>query len=327
MTIDPLTLLAPSRRTNTLLERFSPNTLTTYDHFFWLGQSNMRGGNGTNAAPITIPSGTAYATRADQTYYDLVDGEFTGQATGTPSNGIGACSPVYGFADQWRIDTGRTTVHTMLAWQGSPLLDATPVGTEMHWEVTDPLVATSLIRSDSLLGVNRANQVPHAENVLTYNARFKSGRRVAGWMQGTAEAPHMGTVNTVQDYVDGLDRLWTFLKATYQIELFIIFEHGRTGTDAAEVATDEPGNALVRDAQNQFVGEHSDVILVSDQGKEQGSPFNTVTIDGDGFITAGYEYNADGVHRSGVSQNADGRGAARLTAIELGYVAAPPAVV
>ena len=277
------------------------------------GQSNAQGGHGDNSAPITQTADTAFATDADNT--NLTLRVLTVNASGTGPDRIGSVSSIYGFAAELWDTYGVRTVNTMSAWQGTALIEDTPNGLDpaFRWSVDDDYVALSLQRSPATLGPQVRNRiVPHQNECMRLRPDLKALLKVAHWSQGEAEAPHLlSGVVTKAEYTAGLQAHWNWRKSE-GFQVMVVHEHGRKGLDAENIASNEPMDVLVREAQADFVNANSDVIWGSQAAKETG----TLVVDSDGAWVSGFDYFTDdgGVHWTGPAQNAIGRYAAKQVA-------------
>jgi len=315
MTIDNQIKLESCDRDAARMEKYAPQLLIPCIQTVTDGQSNAQGGHGTNSSPITFTAGQAYSTPADSTDPDLR--EITMPSSGTGPDRIGSNAAIYGFAKEMFDTYGVVTINTMAAWQGSALLTKTPNALDFRWSPLDADVAVSMQRSPQLLGPQIRNRiVPHQNECIRYRPDLKPVLKVCFWSQGEAEAPHLlSGVVTKAEYTAGLQAHWDW-RQSEGFDLIVVYEHGRKGLDAEEIAANEPMNVLVREAQADFVASNSNAIWGAQAAKETGA----LTVDSGGVWVSGFDYFTDdgGVHWTGPAQNAIGRLAAQRVATYAG---------
>jgi hypothetical protein len=308
-----------------LIEGYSPATRQIVDVHLVLGQSNAA-----QTTPVEhdidyrTDDGVSWGvTRSPQPDRKLSarlgNGEFT-----TPH--FGQANGWCHFAQEWFDLTGRRSVWGNFAVAGQQLVPETDP--DATYEFSVRTAAKSLVR-DAVYGTDlfpRYQLIKHVFETVELNPRFVRGLRFVHWVQGEQDVNSGIVSNEISsaDYQRELNLLFDYMKAEFGIDFFFIYELGRKGSDAAAVAANEPYYRQVRIAQQDVVAGRDDTYMVFDRCKEEGSPFDSLAVDGDFYHVAGWDYQADGVHYEAVSYRCMGRTAARNGAVAIGLSTAPP---
>lgn len=299
------------------LQDKNPSIFTQADLIYVLGQSNAA-----QTTPAPNPSGF---TCTDDIAWGIMrkpkgdmslSGPFSSGNTVTP--GYGQANGWVKWAQEWYDQTGRKSLWCELAVAGQQLCAISDPSATYQFSVSD--MSKSLVGDTTISGddFTRRQLLNHAIQSTTYNPRFSLGLRCVIWVQGEQDA-NLNKASLESAYQSELDAMFTFLKSELSIDYFFIVELGRKGTTTEEVATNEAAYQKVRNAQNAVAASRSDTFVVFNGCKQEGSPFNTLTVDGSGYWTSGWEYQADGVHYTVASNYALGKTSAKnaLTAIGL----------
>jgi hypothetical protein len=256
-----------------LLQRKTPEAFFTVDLFYIAGQSNAA-----KASSLPIADGIAWSV------------------TRPPQQDRGLTVPFgwKAFATEWFALTGRRTVWCNLAFAGTALTYASsPTGNYRFSIVEMPkCMVGDYVFQDEI--APRRTIMRYAKDAVTFNPAMRLASTNFIWVQGEQDA-NVNPLNLRTIYEEELDDMFSFVKAEVGIDNFFIVELGRKGVDAAEVAANEPVYQLVRDAQNAVAAGRSETHMIFTGTKELGTPFNTITVDGNGYWSGGFEY-ADGVH-------------------------------
>ncbi|RMF06357.1 MAG: hypothetical protein D6773_04425 [Alphaproteobacteria bacterium] len=298
-----------------LVTAASQKTKLVTDINLVLGQSNA---GGSQPSPIEVPAtitgpGVAWGVRrsASPELNGTLLSPFQNGANHTTHFGASSWSPP--FAQRWYDLTGRSSLWANLAFAGTPLVGAAIPGAD-HWAVSP--WESSLIGA-STLGVELPRNIILGDVFEAHriNPLFGDGLRLVHWIQGEADANSVALDRLGQDdYAEELDFLFSYLKRTYAIDHFLIYELGRKGTTLAEVQANEAqwqGYMEIRAAQNSVAALRADTFMIFTGAKETGTPFNTLTVDASGYHVSGFSYMADGVHFDSASHTAMGLTAAR----------------
>lgn len=280
----------------------NPSVFVLTDIFYVMGQSN---------AAATISNASGFSTDADVAWGVTRSPQADRGLSGPFQNGAshtahwGESSPFPHFAQVWYDATGRRSVWGAFAYSGTILCSITNPSATDQWSVED--MSKSLV-GDYTFGSDvftRRQLLGHVKDAVAYEPRLRAGNTYVIWCQGEADAD-VGASGIEEEYETQLDALFTFLKTEIGVTAFFIYELGRKGTDASEVATNEANRVAVRNAQNAVAASRADTHIIFDKAKEEGSPFNTLTVNGTGRWQAGFAYEADGQHYTTASYKAMG---------------------
>lgn len=316
--MDFSTLTATASRHQGLLQDRTPSRVSVCDTFIVEGQSNA-GATHENTTDVVITDpGIAYSIlREPQPRWGL-----QGPLQNGPSNStfIGKSAPWPAFAQEWFDLTGRRSLWSSQAFAGTPLHPQGLPDQSRHWATTP--YATSMVGGSDFAEEKPRDQVMQdAVDAIKLQPRFQKGYTIGIWVGGEADGPRLNNGFLTQaQWETEFNLLIDKMKADWGLDYMLVYEIGREGTTDAEVDANEvaQGMAAVRAAQNNVVNSRSDTFMVFAGAKEKGSPFNTMTVDGDGYHVSGFEYRADGVHYTAPSYKTMGKTGARNAALALG---------
>lgn len=290
----------------------------TVDLFLVCGQSNAAG---STPAPCTVPFTTS-ANVGFASQYGVRDPMMLGfpfQNGNNVTPGWGQSNAWPHFAEQWYLDTGRSSLWINFSVAGTCLRKESIPGTTSHWDVSDltKFLAGDIVYSSGGETKSRRDMFADAVAAIRANPRLKLGRRFATWTQGEADANSASC--TPAQYEERLHALIDYLVATYGIEHFGICGLGRKGADQTEVTAWETSDyAAFRAAQANVATARPDTTLIFDRAHQTGTPFNTLTVDENFLHVSGMAYQADGVHLTSEGFRCMGRTAGRNMAVALG---------
>lgn len=295
----------------------NPSVLVVADVFLPFGQSNAAQTTPTpNLDPFSTGADVAWAvTRHPQADRTLA-GPF--QNGSSASAGFGQSNGWVKWAQEWYDQTGRRSIWGRFAVAGQQLCSISNPAAAQQWSIEDmskSLVGDYVYETDQY---TRRQLIHHIFDAITYNPRFTLGNVYVIWVQGEQDA-NLNATGIAAAYETQLDALFTFCKSEWNVSNFFIVELGRKGVDSSDVASNETVYQLIRDAQNAVAASRSDTFMVFDGCKEEGTPFNTMTVDGSGYWVSGFDYQDDGVHYETAAYYTLGKTAAKnaLTAIGL----------
>lgn len=290
-----------------LLSTSAPVTFTTIDLGITCGQSN-EGAAGANPSHGVSTANAFGITRSPQPKWGH---EYPLQSGTNPSTHFGASNKVAAFAANWYALTGRKSGWCNIAVTGTPLVGGE--GIAAQWD-PEPY-ATSLVGGYELIpGQTRYSVISEAIESINIHPKLERGLRVATWCGGEADA---GAGVTKAVWKAAFHRLIDYMKAEFGIDYMLVYGIGRFGADASEVATNAAARAEIRSAQEEVCAERSDTFMAFNQAQAEGDPFNTLTVDGNGYWESGWTYY-DGQHWDGQSQKVAGHTGALNIAIQLG---------
>lgn len=139
-------------------------------------------------------------------------------------------------------------------------------------------------------GYPRHGVITQAVDSFRIRPKMQRGLRIGRWCGSEADA-QAGVSKTV--WKSAFNRLIDYMKTEWDLDYMLVDGIGRLGIDAAEVATNAASRAEIRLAQIEVCNERADAFLVTNFAKEEGSPFNTLTVDGNGDWASGFSYYDD----------------------------------
>lgn len=292
--------------------------IKTCDTFLVIGQSNA-GATFTNTTDVVV-------TETDVAWTILREPQPRRTLQGPLQNGasnstfIGQSAPWPAFAQEWYDLTGRRSVWSNVAFAGTPLHPEGLPDNSRHWATTP--------YATSMCGGSEAGEEKPGEEILddavqtrALYPKLAEGMTFGVWVGGEADGPRLyNGFLTQQEFEDEFNLLIDKFKSRWGMDYMLVYGMGREGTDSAEVDTKETteGMAAVRQAQINVCNDRSDTLLILNAAKEKGSPFNTLSVDGNGRWSAGWSYQADGVHYLPESYKTMGVTGAWNTAVHLG---------
>lgn len=294
-----------------ILAAKNPGVRVPADVFLVFGQSNA-------AQTTPNPNLTPYSTSADVAWGVTRNPQPDRGLSGPLQNGTNV-TPHFGqssgwphWAQEWHAQTGRRSIWGAFPVAGQQLCSISSPAAPQQWSVEDmskSLVGNYTYDNDDLF--TRRQLIHHVFDVFDFNPRFTLGNVYVIWVQGEQDA-NLNAPGIRTAYETQLDALFTFCKTEWNVHSFFIVELGRKGANATEIASNETVYQLIRDAQNAVAASRADTYTVFDGCKAQGSPLNTLTVDGNGYWVSGWDYQDDGgVHYETASNYALGKTAAR----------------
>lgn len=296
----------------------NPGVRVPVDVFLTFGQSNAAQTTpNPNLDPFTTTTDVAWGvTRAPQPDRTL-SGPFQNGASVTPhfgqSNGWGK------WAEEWYSQIGRRSIWANFAVAGQQLCSISNPAAPQQWSVED--MNKSLV-GDFVYNVDeytRRQLIHHVFDAIGFNPRFTVGNVYVIWVQGEQDA-NLNATGIEAAYETQLDALFTFCKSEWGVDAFFVVELGRSGTDASEIAANETAYQKIRNAQSAVVASRADTHMIFTGCKAEGSPLNTLTVDGSGYWVSGFDYQSDGVHYETASYYTLGKTGARNALQALGLI-------
>jgi hypothetical protein len=274
----------------------------TTDTFFVAGQSNAAQ---TTPVPNSIPFTTSAGVAWGQNYNSVgLLGPFQNGSSST--SGWGQSNGWVHFAETWKTLTGHSSVWLNLAVAGSPLVPASQPGGEYFWSVSD--LSKSLAGTYTYTAggetLTRTSMFGLPDQSFAKNPGLVSSKRYFIWVQGEADANSLALGRlTGDDYKNELNSLFTYVKANYDIDYFIIVELGRKGNDLPTIEANELSYAPIRTAQAAVATMRTDTHVLFTGCKST----DILLVDGSGYWLNGMDYQADGVHYTAESYRAIGK--------------------
>lgn len=305
-------------RHKNLLRAYHPDLIRTCDTFLVMGQSNAGATQENTTDVVVTDDGVAFTIlREPQPQYKLQGPLQNGASNSTF---IGRSAPWPAFAQEWFDITGRKSLWSNTAFAGTPLHPDGLPDASRHWATTP--YATSMVGGSEASEEKPRDQIiTDAVQVVDLHPRYDRGLTIGIWVGGEADGPRLfNGFLTQQDWENEFNLLIDKLKALWGMHYMLVYAMGREGTTSQEVddnETDE-GMLAVRNAQINVANSRSDTFIILDAAKEKGSPFNTLTVDGNGYWVSGWEYLVDGVHYTPPSYKTMGKTGARNAALALG---------
>lgn len=297
----------------------NPGVVVPVDVFLTFGQSNA-------AQTTPNPNLTPYSTTVDVAWGVTRAPQADRTLSGPLQNGA-SVTPHFGqshgwghWAQEWYAQIGRRSIWGAFPVAGQQLCSISGPGAPQQWSVED--MNKSLV-GDFVYNVDlftRRTLIHHVFGAIDFNPRFTLGNVYVIWVQGEQDA-NINAAGIEVEYETQLDALFTFCKAEWGVDAFFIVELGRKGIDASEVATNEPKYIKIRNAQNAVAATRADTHMVFTGAKEPGAPFNTLTVDGNGYHVSGWQYQGDGVHYETAAYSCLGKTGARNALQALGLIA------